>query len=264
MQQVGAMVREQVSRLDSDAIQTRGLPVNRLTKSVQNFSQLRPPDERICPRCKGMKYLTFDVEPGTEMFSQIKPCDVCNRDAQQRFLTDMCGLSGDMLGWDFTNTKRIRANALAYDAAKWLVQEPKFFYTLVGEPGRGKTRILAAIVNEARKAGRTAVYTTTSELLDHLRSAYAPGANVTFDGLLDKLTTCTVLALDEFDRYSPTEWAQEKFFQLVERRYRRGDECLTCFATNAQLDDLPQYVTSRMYDRRSHVFEIVGADLRKV
>lgn len=233
-------------------------------RNERNFTQLRPPDERICPKCKGIKFLAYDVPAGHPLFSQIKPCDVCSTDMQQKYLTALCGLTGDMLTWDWSNTKRIQANAMAYDAAKWLVQQPQFFYTLTGKPGRGKTRLLAAIVNESRKTGRTAVYTTTSELLDHLRAAYAPGANVTFDGLLDKITTCTVLALDEFDRYSPTEWAQEKFFQLIERRYRRGDECLTCFATNAALDDLPQYVTSRMQDRRSHIFEIVGADLRKV
>jgi DNA replication protein DnaC len=208
--------------------------------------------------------LAYDVEAGDPRFSQTVACNVCNKDAQQRYLTELCGLTGDMLTWDFGNTKRLQANALAYDAAKWLAKQPQYFYTLTGLPGRGKTRLLAAIVNEARQAGRTAVYTTTSELFDHLRAAYAPGASVTADYLLDKLTTCTVLALDEFDRYSQTEWAQEKFFQLIERRYRRGDECLTCFATNAALDDLPQYVTSRMLDRRSHVFEIVGADLRKV
>jgi DNA replication protein DnaC len=213
-----------------------------------------------------MKFLAFDSPSGSDTFSQIRPCPVCSADMQQKYLTALCGLSGEMLTWDFSNTKRIAANALAYDAAKWLAQQPQYFYTLMGKPGRGKTRLLAAIVNEARKTGRTAVYTTTSELFDHLRATYAPtqAGTLTYDAMMDKITSCTVLALDEFDRYSPTDWAQEKFFQLIERRYRRGDECLTCFATNAALDDLPQYVTSRMLDRRSHVFEIVGADLRKV
>lgn len=264
MQQVGAMVTEQVGQLDSAANRGNGFHVNQPPKNGQSSMLLRPPDERICPKCKGMKFLAFDVPSGSEMFSQVKPCDVCSADMQQRYLTALCGLSGDMLTWDFENTRRMKSNAQAYDAAKRLAHAPQWFLTLSGDYGVGKTRLLAAIVNEARKAGRTAVYTTTSELLDHLRATYAPGANTTFDGLLDKLTTCTVLALDEFDRYSPTEWAQEKFFQLIERRYRRGDECLTCFATNARLDDLPQYVTSRMQDRRSHVFELVGADLRKV
>ena len=214
-----------------------------------------------------MRFLAYDVPAGHPLFSQVKPCDVCNKDAQQKFLTEMCGLSGEMLTWDFSNTRRNNANALAYDAAKWLVEQPQFFYTLLGNFGVGKTRLLAAIVNETRRARRTAVYTTTSELLDHLRAAYAPGREITFDGLLDKVTECTVLALDEFDRYAPTEWAEDKFVQLIERRYRRavaGDECLTCFASNSRLDDLPGYVTSRMQDRRSHIFEIVGADLRKV
>jgi DNA replication protein DnaC len=211
-----------------------------------------------------MKFVGFDVPSGHAMFGQVKPCDVCSRDMQQRYLTAMCGLAGAMLEWNIGNTVRSKANAAAYDAAVELLQEPQWFYTLTGAPGVGKTRLLAVLVNGARQAGRTAVYTTTSELLDHLRATYTKDAVVGFDETLDKLTTCTVLALDELDRYNPTEWAQEKFFQLIEKRYRRADTCLTCFATNADLDSLPQYVTSRMQDRRSRVFEMVGPDLRRV
>lgn len=82
--------------------------------------------------------------------------------------------------------------------------------------------------------------------------------------MADKVTTCTVLALDEFDRWSPTPWAQEKFFELIERRYRAGTQQLTCFATNAELADLPQYVTSRILDRRGQYFRLGGPDWRQL
>lgn len=211
-----------------------------------------------------MRLLGYDVPPGHPLYAQLRPCPTCSQDLQQKYLRELCGLVDDMLTWTLSNTARTPANAAAYDAATRLVETPERFLTLSGRPGVGKTRILASIVNEARKRGRTAVYTTTAELLDHLRAAYAPGANVSFDGLLSKVSDCTVLALDEFDRYNATPWAEEKFFQLIENRYRRGDQVLTCFATNAKLADLPHYVTSRMQDRRCAVFEILGPDMRKL
>ena len=228
---------------------------------------LSAPDERICPRCRGMGWLVHDVSPGHALFGSrgLVPCDVCGQQRQAAYLLDLCGLTGEMLGYTFQTTKRLTANAAAYDAARQVVAYPQWFLTLQGAPGVGKTRLLGTIVNEARAAGRKAVYTTTAELLDHLRAAYAPGVAgaLTFDALLDKVTDCTVLALDEFDRWNPTAWAQEKFFQLIEARYRDGERRLTCFATNAELDTLPQYITSRMQDRRCRVYTLSGPDIRR-
>lgn len=222
------------------------------------------PDERICPVCKGMGFLAYDVDIHDPRFSQIRPCPTCSGDKQQQYLRQLCGLTGEMLDWNLSNTRLTTDNQTAVWAAERAIAEPKYMLTLQGEPGVGKTRLLAVIVNEARHAGRTAVYTTTAELMDHLRAAYAPQSSVTFDGLLDKLTTCTVLCLDEFDRWSPTPWAQEKFFELIEKRYRAGEKQLTCFATNAELDDLPQYITSRLQDRRCQFIHMTGPDMRRL
>jgi DNA replication protein DnaC len=211
-----------------------------------------------------MRFLAHDVEIGDPRFSKITPCPTCSGNLQQVYLQQLCGLSGAMLALRLVNTTRTADNAAALTAAERVIANPQYMLTLQGEPGVGKTHLLAVIVNEARHAGRTAVYTTTAELMDHLRSAYAPGSNVTFDGLLDKLTTCTVLCLDEFDRWSPTPWAQEKFFELVERRYRAGEQQLTCFATNAELADLPRYITSRLQDRRCQFVHLAGPDLRRL
>lgn len=215
-----------------------------------------------------MGWLVQDVQPGHALFGSrgMIPCDVCGSQRQAAYLLDLCGLSSEMLDYTFQTTKRGQFNGAAYDAAQQLVMYPQWFYTLHGQPGTGKTRLLATIVNEARAGGRKAVYTTTAELLDHLRAAYAPemrGA-LGFDALLDKVTECTVLALDEFDRWNPTPWAQEKFFQLIEARYRDGAQKLTCFATNAALDELPPYIASRMQDRRCKVFALNGPDIRRV
>jgi DNA replication protein DnaC len=212
-----------------------------------------------------MEWLMPDVAPGHPRWNQIVPCDLCGKaDQQARYLERLSGLSPEMRGWSLAALSRTPARVPALEAAAALVAQPQRFYTLVGPNGTGKSHILAGIVNGGLELRMSAVYTSTAALLDHLRTAYAKDAPVSFDGLWDNVVTARILALDEFDRWNPTLWAQEKFFELIDERYRQGERMATCFATNRPLSDLPQYVTSRMQDRRCHVFELAGLDMRKV
>ena len=154
----------------------------------------------------------------------------------------------------------------AFDAAQLLAGNPQRFLALLSPAkyGVGKTRLLACIVNAARAAGHTAIYTTTADVLDYLRSAYAPNAEVSYDGRFDTLRKARVLALDEFDRWAPTAWAQEKFFQLIDYRYRNADNLLTVFAANSDISILPGYIASRMNDVSNYVFVMTGQDVRRV
>jgi DNA replication protein DnaC len=190
-------------------------------------------------------------------------CSVCGPQRQAEYLRKMDGLTNEMRTWAFANTVTTR-NAEAWQTAQAVAQSPEWFFTLTGPYGVGKTRMLTCIVNAAREARWPAVYLTTAELLDHLRSAYAPGANVSYDAMWDRVSTARVLALDELDRWNPTPWAQEKFFQLVDARYRAGAEMLTVFATNSGIEGLPGYVQSRMMDRRCRIFNMTGGDVRQV
>lgn len=211
-----------------------------------------------------MDWLTYDVQPGHPLFGKLVRCDVCGAGQQAEYLQKHCGLTGEMLNWTFQTTRRNQANAAAYDAAQALAGNPQRLYTLLGSYGVGKTRLLACIVNAGRLAGLPAVYTTTAALLDYLRGAFDPNATVNYDGRWEVLTDARILAIDEFDRWNPTEWAREKFEQLIDERYRAGANKLTCFAANARLDDLPGYVASRMQDRDCFLYELTGTDARRI
>lgn len=212
-----------------------------------------------------MGWLSYDVLPGHALFGKLQRCDVCGESRAQEYLRALCGLRGEMLAWTWNNTDRTTANAAAYDSAQFLAAQPASFYTLLGKFGVGKTRLLACIVNAAREAGRTAVYTTTTDLLDYLRSAYNPETRgVTFDDRWETITSARVLAIDEFDRWNPTDWAREKFEQLIDARYRNRGAQLTAFAANAELAALPGYVTSRMRDVTCYLYQMTGQDVRRL
>jgi chromosomal replication initiation ATPase DnaA len=200
-------------------------------------------------------------------FNQTVRCDVCGLGQQEAYLRELCGLSVTAQGWQFTNTERTSANAQVYDVAQILAGQPQRWLTMLSPEkfGVGKTRLMACVLNAARAAGHTAVYTTTADVLDYLRDAYGPDTQrLSYDGRMDLLRTCRVLCLDEFDRWNPTSWAQEKFFQLLNYRYEHGAELLTAFAANANVANLPGYVASRMQDVDNFLFILNGADVRRL
>jgi DNA replication protein DnaC len=209
-------------------------------------------------------FVQYDAPVGSSHFSQAVPCPACGSSQQQARLDRLCGLPAEYKSLCLADTYRRPDMAAALDAIAALAAEPCWFLTLTGPVGVGKTHLLAVLVNEARAHGWPSVYLVMADLLGHLRMAYDPKAEATYDNLWERLLVARVLALDEFDSWNPTPWAQEKFFQLMDARYREGAHRLTAFATNADLDALPDKLTSRMRDRRCRVFHLAGADMRQV
>ena len=152
------------------------------------------------------------------------------------------------------NDKRALAIAQRALAQRWGM------FTFWGSYGVGKTGLLAGVVNEARNKGLAALYKVTPVMLDELRAAYE---SKTFDRVFDELCSIGILALDEIDKYKATEWAREKMFLLIDRRYSFADQLLTLFATNARPNPAEDAIWSRLTDAaRGEVVEIKGRDLR--
>ena len=228
-----------------------------------------PPE---CPHCHGAAWLYRDFGPQTNWKTQLVRCDVCSEARQQEHLRRLSGLSAEMLTWTLANFKRRPERAQAVQAALAAIREPRYWLTFTGEPGTGKTYLLASIVNALRQAGHTAVYTTMADLLDHFRQAYRPGAGEPdYDDLWEKVVGAKCLAIDEIEKFRPTPWAEEKVFQLLDERYRQASRQLTVFASNRKiahgvqlLDDTryPGYLESRLLDGRNVVVALRGGDVR--
>ena len=142
-------------------------------------AKLRPPDDRICPVCGGYGRVMLDVALEHPMFGKSVPCPTCGSANKQDYLRSICGLSFDAQRTTFSQLIRYPFLAPAIDRAQELAATPTGFFTMTGPNGRGKSTVLACLVNAGRAAGYTAVYASTADFLDHLRSAYAPGVNVT-------------------------------------------------------------------------------------
>jgi DNA replication protein DnaC len=67
---------------------------------------------------------------------------------------------------------------------------PSGWLVLVGPPGCGKTHLAAAIANSRIAAGQAALFVVVPDLLDHLRSAYAPESEIGYDDLFEASKRC--------------------------------------------------------------------------
>jgi DNA replication protein DnaC len=151
---------------------------------------------------------------------------------------DSTGRSGDPIA--------ARDYAASVDAAHAYAEAPDGWLTVVGPSGSGKTHLLAAIVGERVKRGERAIYAVVPDLLDHLRAAFGPTAEDSYDSLFDTLKAVPLIALDDLGTHSSTPWAQEKLFQLLNHRHNAG--LPTIVAISGPTDGLDDRLRSRLID----------------
>ncbi|MBM4457782.1 MAG: AAA family ATPase [Chloroflexi bacterium] len=237
-------------------------------------SPIREPQASdVCPICKGRGFLAFDAPPGHPDFSKALPCrctqakltaertralrDLSNLGALSRmtfdsFMPDGVGLPQD-----------VRFNLRqAYELSLSFAREPKGWLVLLGGYGCGKTHLAAAIANQCIALGHTALFVIVPDLLDHLRAAYAPYSETTFDERLEAVRDAPLLILDDLGAHSSTPWAQEKLYQILNHRY--NGRLPTVITSNQHLEELDPRITSRLVDPDlSQVYEILAPDFRQ-
>jgi len=136
----------------------------------------------------------------------------------------------------------------AYQAAKDFAAGPEGWLVLGGPSGSGKTHLAAAIVNERIGNGHPALYVTTPDLLDHLRSSYNPDSEVPYDEFFDQVRNAPLLVLDDLGAQSGTDWAKEKLDQLLTSRF--NSELPTVVVTIKPVDELNDRLRTRLTDPR--------------
>ena len=109
--------------------------------------------------------------------------------------------------------------------------------TLWGPTGVGKTHLAVAIASECERAGRRVFFAPVSDLLDDLRSSFAPSSPVAYDQIFDRVRSADVLILDDLfvsRRGGGGGWAEEKLYQIAVHRHDR--ELPTVITTRESFD----------------------------
>ena len=153
----------------------------------------------------------------------------------------------------------------AYNLALEFAKDPEGWLVFMGQTGRGKTHLAAAVVNYRYEAGKPGLFVVVPEFLDHLRSAFSPESKVSYDQLFESVKTAPLLVLDDFGEHSASAWVREKLYQLV--NYRYNAQLPTVVTTRYSLDEIIEEVdnsvSSRLVDRKFSVtFGITAPDYR--
>ncbi|MCJ7763985.1 MAG: ATP-binding protein, partial [Dehalococcoidales bacterium] len=213
----------------------------------------------ICSACLGAGFVHPLLDSGKPDFSRVVACG-CLRNAASKdrhALLERYSNLGSLNRLTFDNLMpRGRSGftasqdkfETAYHAAKEFANEPKGWLVLIGPSGCGKTHLAAAIANEYIGHGNPAFFINSADLLDHLRSAFSPSSDITYDQLFYQIRNTPLLILDDLGSQTSTHWAKEKMEQLLNHRF--NNELPTVITTSTLVDQLEDRLRTRMTDPR--------------
>lgn len=216
------------------------------------------PASDACPVCGGAGYMALDVPVTDPNFGRLIACNCKIRQIQERNFTELERLSNleAFASKTFqTFDSNIPGAAEACSRALEYARNPTGWILLWGNYGCGKTHLAAAIaIHATRQLALKTLFTIVPDLLDHLRATYHPSSAVTYDERFEAVRTVPLLVLDDLGAESPTPWAQEKLFQIINHRY--NEQLPTVITSNVDLDRMDGRVRSRLCDEQlcRHVF----------
>lgn len=214
-------------------------------------------DPNVCPICRGVGYVKRRLPLGHPQFGRAVPCTCVDQEDDsekqarllrysnlghlQRMTFDTLIATGRSA--DPAHQERF---ARAVQIAKRFAEQPEGWLAILGRSGSGKTHLAAAIANARIAKGRPALFIVVADLLDHLRSAYRPDAEASYDRLFDQVRSAPLLVLDDLGAQASTPWAQEKLYQIVNHRYNA--QLPTVFTSALALGELDERLRTRLAD----------------
>ncbi|MBK9055723.1 MAG: ATP-binding protein [Chloroflexi bacterium] len=226
-----------------------------------------------CPYCEGIGFIVPDVDMTDARFGRAVPCSCRQLDMQTaRFdrllrvsqlgaLQDCTFDSFYAEGHGMTPDKQ-RNLRLAFERVKAFADQPQGWLVIKGGYGCGKTHLAAAIANHSIAHGRVAIFVAVPDLLDHLRAAYGPTSEGSYDERFEQIRNAPILILDDLGSQSNTDWAQEKLYQIFNHRYNA--RLATVITTNEELEAIEIRIQSRMVDPNvGQIIHITAPDFRR-
>lgn len=134
-------------------------------------------------------------------------------------------------------------------------------YLLCGPVGTGKSHLTKALLIKWATPPHKlrSLFVSVADLMDELRGSFdtSPGAP-TLLGVMERFSTPDILALDDLGAEKTTEWVQEKFRSLLDRRLALG--LATFLTTNLSAEELSRRYDTRILDRLKEVAVFLRLD----
>ncbi len=208
-----------------------------------------------CPICGGTGYVYRNVPDDHPQFGKLFDCACRTGEVEakrQEYLRKLGGLhhlaekTFDSFNLEIAGLPEHHAISLrrAHETAARFAEVPDGWLVLMGGYGCGKTHLAAAIANYQIETGNRVLFVTAPDLLDHIRSAFSYDVDESSDTRFNQIRTVPVLILDDLGIESPTPWAVEKLYQLL--NYRYNAQLPTVITTNHDLQDIEARIRSRL------------------
>jgi DNA replication protein DnaC len=219
-----------------------------------------PPEEdagEICPICKGAGFVHPALDSGQTDFSRVVPCQCSKGELRKKkteYLEKYSNLGAlSQLTFDNLSPKGKTVNTISqehfaqvYQAAKAFADNPEGWLVFLGPSGSGKTHLACAIANHRLSLGEPVFYIGAADLLDHLRSAFSPISDTTYDELFERVKNVPLLVLDDLALGSATTWAKEKLEQLLHHRF--NTRLATVIITDIPLERMDERLRGHLAD----------------
>ena len=144
------------------------------------------------------------------------------------------------------------------------IESGKGIYFWSEVKGSGKTMIVSALANELiNKYKRFVKFATSLDILDEIKATYDSHNEDNERKLLNDIASADFLIIDDFGTERNTDWATEKFYQIVNKRYI--DKKVTFFTSNYDIKTLKydDRITNRIKER-SYIVHFPEESVREV
>ncbi len=244
------MAQTNISRADMDTWSKDNVP----SPSIEEDTG------EICSICRGAGFVHPALASGQIDFSRVVPCRCSKGELRKKkteYLEKYSNLGSlSQLTFDNLSAKGKAANAVSkehfakvYQAAKAFAENPEGWLVFLGPSGSGKTHLACAIANHRLSLGEPVFYIGTADLLDHLRSAFSPTSDITYDEMFEQVKNVPLLVLDDLTLGSATTWAREKLEQLLHHRFNA--RLATVITTDVPLERMDERLRGHLINNES-------------
>jgi hypothetical protein len=224
-----------------------------------------------CPNCGGsgyMKQSSPDAQVTDKKFGTLKTCPKMKANNLKKSIAageTRGGLSAyeiQTLDWSLVRPG-ISDGMKGLAFVRPAVQRGYGMGIMLGKVGQAKTLLMKISVATYIRAGKKAHYIKLTNLLDDIRRVYdlKEDKMVSLVRKIKEWESYDLLAIDEMDKSSETDWATDRLFGLCDERWVKAvrKEALTLFASNyASKKEIPEYLLSRIEDARFNITDDKG------
>jgi len=184
-----------------------------------------------------------------------------NKQHQINKIRQACNVPENLLkSKTFLNFRVNDGNKKAFDTFSVWEPTDTWGIMLQGNAGVGKSHLLYAFMNKCAEMQLAVFFMNCSDMFDMLKSGYTDNS---FEEKMDRLKDVEVLVLDDIGVEKPSEWIEEKLFQLL--NHRITNKLPTFLSTNCSQKDLKARLHERITSRIKEAAVVVtvdGSDMR--